>query len=135
MTEHKQTVCIDLDGVLAHYDGWRGDMHIGEPNPQAVKLVHMLRDADVRVLIFTCRTNRAFKETHYGEVENAIREWLDDNGLGFCDLHTEGGKPFAGAYIDDRSVYFPENEGRALIAFEAAMRLLKVDPLRTVKDD
>lgn len=135
MTEHQPTVCLDLDGVLAHYDGWKDGYHIGEPNPQAVKLAHMLRDADVKVIVFTCRTNQAFEGYDYVRVEQNIRDWLDNHGLHFVHLHTGGGKPFASAYIDDRAVHFPKNEGRALIAFEAAMRLLEEPPLEGLEED
>ncbi len=26
--EHQKIVAIDLDGTLAHYDGWKGPQHI-----------------------------------------------------------------------------------------------------------
>ncbi len=31
MSEHTKSVAIDLDGVLATYDGWKGADHIGKP--------------------------------------------------------------------------------------------------------
>jgi len=30
----KGWVGVDLDGTLAHYDGWKGADHIGEPGPR-----------------------------------------------------------------------------------------------------
>jgi len=46
---------VDLDGTLAHYDGWRGNDHIGEPiKPMLARVRRWLRDGlDVR--IFTAR--------------------------------------------------------------------------------
>ncbi len=130
--EYPPTVCLDLDGVLANYLGWK-DGELGEANPEAVKLAHMLRDADVKVIVFTCRTNRAFEGDHHA-IEQNIIYWLEQQGLGFVELHTGYGKPFAGAYVDDRAVHFPKNEGNARVAFETAMRLLEEDPLAILED-
>jgi len=46
---------VDLDGTLAHYDGWRGPEHIGEPIPEMVARVKtwLAEGRDVR--IFTGR--------------------------------------------------------------------------------
>lgn len=30
---------VDLDGTLAHYDGWRGEDHIGDPIPPMVERI------------------------------------------------------------------------------------------------
>ena len=49
------------------------------------------------------------------------------------DTETTGLNIAQGARPIGISFYFPENEGRALIAFESAMRLLEVDPLRKVE--
>ena len=127
--EHGPTVCMDLDGVLAEYTGWKDGYHIGPPNPGARKLAHMLRDADIRVIAFTCRTNQAFEGYDYAKVAQNIIDWLEEHGLGFIELHEGGGKPFASAYVDDRAVHFPRNEGAARPIFDKIMKLLEVDPL------
>jgi len=31
----KKTACVDLDGTLAKYDGWKGIHDIGDPYPAA----------------------------------------------------------------------------------------------------
>lgn len=46
---------IDLDGTLAHYDGWKGIDHIGEPVPAMVALVERLLSEGKDVRIFTAR--------------------------------------------------------------------------------
>ncbi len=126
--EYQPTVALDFDGVLANYQGWVDGLHIGDPNPEAVKLAHMLRDADIKVLVFTCRTNKAFEDEYdYDKVAQNIRDWLKRHGLGFVELHTGYGKPFATAYVDDRAVYFPKNEGNAEEVFMAIEALLDVD--------
>jgi len=49
---------VDLDGTLAHYDGWKGQEHIGQPIPLMVERVKgwLAEGKDVR--IFTARVYR-----------------------------------------------------------------------------
>lgn len=46
---------VDLDGTLAHYDGWKGPDHIGEPIPAMVERVKRWLAAGKQVRIFTAR--------------------------------------------------------------------------------
>ena len=38
----KNTVCVDLDGTLAKYDGWKGLEHIGEPIDGSVEFTQQV---------------------------------------------------------------------------------------------
>lgn len=55
MTEWSGWVGVDLDGTLAHYDGWKGDDVIGAPIPAMVDRVKALLERGVDVRIFTAR--------------------------------------------------------------------------------
>lgn len=46
---------VDLDGTLAHYDGWRGAAHIGAPVEPMVKRVLAWLEGGIEVRIFTAR--------------------------------------------------------------------------------
>lgn len=46
---------VDLDGTFAHYDGYKGPEHIGEPVPEMLERVKQWRKNGVRVKIFTAR--------------------------------------------------------------------------------
>jgi len=46
---------VDLDGTLAHYDGWKGIEHIGEPIPAMVERIQKWLDDGQKVKIFTAR--------------------------------------------------------------------------------
>ena len=48
---------VDLDGTLAHYTGWKGVNHIGEPVPEMVKRVQEWLAAGKTVKIFTARVH------------------------------------------------------------------------------
>jgi len=94
MSQEKKTVCVDLDGVLASYDGWKGPTVIGEPLSGAVDFVRELAEK-FEVVVHTTRANT-------DEGRAAIEAWLQEHGFtGVSDLV---GKPMAVAYVDDRSV-------------------------------
>ncbi len=70
---------VDLDGTLAHYDGWKGVDHIGEPVPAMLQRVRDWIEAGQEVRIFTARVAGQPKEA-----ENAreyINAWLWHHGL------------------------------------------------------
>ena len=48
---------MDLDGTLAHYDGWKSVDHIGEPIPLMVDRVKRWLREGKRVKIFTARVD------------------------------------------------------------------------------
>jgi hypothetical protein len=46
---------VDLDGTLAHYDGWKGHQHIGDPVPAMADRVRRWLALGQEVRIFTAR--------------------------------------------------------------------------------
>lgn len=46
---------VDLDGTLAHYDGWKGIEHIGAPVPAMVERVRQWLQEGRRVKVMTAR--------------------------------------------------------------------------------
>ncbi|MHB9009227.1 MAG: hypothetical protein ACYDC1_20140, partial [Limisphaerales bacterium] len=46
---------VDLDGTLAHYDGWQGAQYIGDPIAPMVERVQRWLAAGKTVKIFTAR--------------------------------------------------------------------------------
>lgn len=111
----KKAVCVDLDGVLARYDGWKGIDHIGDPLPGAVEFTHRLAKF-ARIVVFTtrCKAYRADEPGPEGQPEpcrddsevlaDRVRQWLDWHGFAFDEVYTGQGKPIAVAYVDDRAV-------------------------------
>ncbi len=51
----KGWIGCDLDGTLAHYDGWKGAEHIGAPIPVMIDRVKRWLAAGHTVKIFTAR--------------------------------------------------------------------------------
>ncbi len=96
-------VCVDLDGTIAHYTEWRGVEHFGEPIEGARQALEQLREKGWKIIIFTTRGDAT-----------AVGKYLDEHAIPFDYINFNpdqpanaiGGKVYADAYIDDRSIPF-----------------------------
>lgn len=98
---------MDLDGTLAHYDGWRGPHHIGPPVPAMLARVKQWLDDDlVDVRIFTARANDP-------DQVPVVVEWCVQH-IG-VELVVTATKDFAMiALWDDRCVQVEPNTGKPI---------------------
>ncbi len=107
----RATVCVDLDGVLAHYDGWKGVEHIGDPLPGAADFMQDLSEF-CDVLVFTTRCNANDRSGAGGgdepqsvaALQERVTGWLQRHGIKYHSVYVGQGKPFANAFVDDRAV-------------------------------
>lgn len=110
--EHQGWIAVDLDGTLAYYDGWKGELYIGEPiQPMVQRVKQWIEDgADVR--IFTARTNpdQYNQVSRAVEVRGAIKAWcLQHIGV---ELEVTYMKDFEMTHLfDDRCVHVKKNTG------------------------
>jgi len=115
----KNPVCVDLDGVLARYDGWKGENFFGEVIEGAVEFTHKLSEK-YKVVIHSART---WEE--YGDVEilkQRVENWLSANGFYFDEIYIGRGKPYAIGYIDDRGIRCtPQTDN---LAFKKALEIV-----------
>lgn len=102
-------VCVDLDGVLATYDTWKGFDHIGPPVTGALDFARDLaKIADI--IVFTARCsgdpgpNGDLPLLTTGQMRIKIIEWLEKHHFPFTDVYIGQGKPRVAAFIDDRGV-------------------------------
>jgi hypothetical protein len=107
-------VLLDLDGTLITYtDAWRYE-GFGEPNPEGVRLLKMLKTAGYYVTAFSARTDTSTLKRTREDVEknvDRIWRWLARNGLRpFVDDVWTGDKPL-GIIVDDRAVRFRGKAG------------------------
>lgn len=99
---NKPSVCVDLDGVLAKYDGWKGVDHIGDPIPRAREFLELL-SKNFHIIIHTTRVNPEVNTGHtYEELRAKVEAWLVKHEMVYDDIQS---KPLAIAYIDDRACY------------------------------
>lgn len=89
-----KTICVDLDGVLNLYDGWKGPDDYPDPRPGAHEFLKSLKDQGFQVVIHTTRD------------EAAVRLWLFRFRMAHCVDQVTAIKPPAIAYIDDRAICF-----------------------------
>jgi hypothetical protein len=100
---------VDLDGTLAHYEGWKGMENIGDPIPAMEIRVHEWLNAGKEVRIFTARASvpeqipfvRAWLEKHFGEKAASIGI-TNVKDFGMLELY------------DDRAVQVEMNTGRLI---------------------
>ena len=63
---------VDLDGTLAHYDGWAGAGHVGEPIPLMVeRVLRWLKKGDQVAIV----TARVASEVDRALARDAIEAW------------------------------------------------------------
>lgn len=125
----KARVCVDLDGVLAQYDKWRGIDHIGDPVPGALEFAKKLAKFS-SITVFTSRCAQDVLEGSRitpGQLRIKVIEWLDKHKFPYTDVYIGQGKPRAAAFIDDRGVRCdPQNDGDAFKdALSLTRRLIK----------
>jgi len=73
----RRIACVDLNGVLDAYTGWRGADHFDPPRPGARAFLEALAACDFHVVVFTTRW------------PDDVWRWLKEHG-----------------FVDDRAVCF-----------------------------
>lgn len=105
---------VDLDGTLAHYEGWQGADHVGEPIPEMLERVQRWLTEGKNVRIFTARVSSdgsAKRDTDAAVARLAINAWCEKH-LGRT-LRITNVKDFAMVELwDDRAVQVVCNTGR-----------------------
>ena len=120
----RNTVCVDLDGVLAKYERWQGLDKLGAPLPGAVAFTRHLAEV-AHIVIFTTRCNEAMNRDEPAELlQERIQLWLDEHGFVYHQIYAGQGKPHAAAYVDDRGVSCcPQTHGES--EFQVAVDRVK----------
>lgn len=102
-SEQGPLVCVDLNGVLDAYTGWRGAQHWDAPAEGAAMFLSELRANGCRVVVFTTRYYRD------------AWDWLARHGLSEFVTDVTDRKPAADVFLDDRGLPFRGD-------FDAALR-------------
>jgi adenylylsulfate kinase len=104
----RRTIAVDFDGVIADYDGYKGPGVLGAPRPDVRAAMHTLRAEGWKIVIYTTR----------GAAE--ISDYLAQHGFPFdeinsnCDYRTQGPKPVADVYWDDRAFCYSGDASKDL---------------------
>ena len=110
----KGWIAVDLDGTLAHEDGWKGEDHIGAPIPAMVAFVKALISAGEDVRIFTARVGMWPEGSDDHERNRRIvQAWCFEH-LGQALEVTAIKDMGMHALYDDRAIQVETNTGRIL---------------------
>lgn len=112
---------FDLDGTLAHYVGWRGIEHIGDPVPAMATIVREYLELGYDVRIFTARVSRQFEDRDQAAAH--IQDWTEKHFGARLIVTCE--KDFSMWLLyDDRAISVEENTGE-LRHFRALRRVVE----------
>lgn len=101
--ERQPTIAVDFDGVIANYDGWRGDDVLGAPRLDVVHVLEILRSEGWKIVIHTTRA------------EQHIIGYLAHHCVPYDEINrnssylNSGCKPVATVYWDDRALRYSGN--------------------------
>ena len=103
---------FDLDGSLAHYDGWKGIEHIGEPIEAAVAILNGFLEEGKDVRIFTARVASEDPEIKQKAI-NYIKAWCLKIIGRELEVTNEKDPKMLCVY-DDRAKQFVQNTGEVV---------------------
>lgn len=107
----KKWLAVDLDGTLAHYDGWKGIGSIGDPIKNIAEAIKSRKEAGWGVAIFTARvSDPAEREA----AEESIWAWADHHNIEIDGITCIKHKHFV-EFWDDRAIQVIKNTGEFVI--------------------
>lgn len=117
---NKAWIGVDFDGTLAHYDGWKGEDHLGEPVPAMLERVKDWLARGKIIKIVTARVSATGRKNDVGGVDSEefadkqrriIGDWCEKH-LG-QRLEVTASKDFLMLELwDDRAITVEFNTGK-----------------------
>ncbi|HEY0759273.1 MAG TPA: adenylyl-sulfate kinase [Acidisarcina sp.] len=104
----RRTIAVDFDGVIADYDGWRGDGEFGSPRVDVRNALHSLRREGWKIVVHTARK------------PSAVEPYLRQADVPFDEINANtdypalSPRPIATVYWDDRAVCYSGDAMRDL---------------------
>lgn len=109
-TKKPRVYAFDFDGVIAQYEGWKGDDVQGKPREAVVDAIRLLKKQGNTIIIHSTRGDEMLRQ--YCVAHEIPFDYINENPL------IEGvnqGKPMATAYVDDRAVCYKGQTAEELV--------------------
>ncbi|MGE3957175.1 MAG: hypothetical protein AB7H96_10695 [Vicinamibacterales bacterium] len=116
-------ICVDLNGVLDGYTGWRGAAHYDAPRAGARAFLEALGARGYEVVVFTTRH------------PDGVWRWLREHELDSLVREVTDRKPPAHVFVDDRAICFRGDFAATLHAIDGFSAHWETDGGRTDVDD
>jgi len=108
----KKIIAVDFDGVIAMYDGWKGEDVLGEPNEKVIRALRELKENfNWYITVFTTRRDTM-----------ALRDWLNRNKVPHDSVNSTShnppntsSKPIFDVMLDDRALRYEGQETKELL--------------------
>lgn len=116
MTTTPQTICVDLDGTIAHYTDWQGEDTFGSLVPGSREALESLKAKGWLVIVHTTRASKS-KVEEYLKSHGVPFDYINENP--FQPENARGGKIYANVYVDDRAIEFSGDWKKTLLQIES----------------
>lgn len=91
------TIAVDFDATISAYYKWTGPFKFGPPLEGAKEFLEELKQQGYYILIYSCRPKNE-------AIVHAMEDFMKKHELPFDDVYSQGFKPAALAYVDDRGI-------------------------------
>jgi adenylylsulfate kinase len=103
LPSRRKTIAVDFDGVIAEYNGWKGEGVHGLPRTDVLEALATLHREGWKIVIHTTRSSADVSD--YLSRHQVPYDEINSNS----DYQTSGGKPVATVYWDDRALRYSGN--------------------------
>lgn len=113
VSNRQPTIAVDFDGVVADYDGWRGEDVFGVPRADVLQALSILREEGWKIVIHTTRSAQTLAD--YLNKHKIPYDEINQNS----SYQNAGCKPVATIYWDDRGLRYSGNGLQDLAAIRS----------------
>lgn len=103
---NQKVICIDFNGVLDTYEGWKGESYLYPMRPGTKEFLEALKSQGYRLMVLTAMDKRI------------VKQWLKLNKINHLIEKVTNTKIPAIIYLDDRGLQFNGDYAQTLEAIK-----------------